>query len=164
MKIIPVDYKLVTFVDDEDYNYLSRWTWRRQPVKGRSYAITQAHNGIRYTTFRMHRLIMESICGPLQNGMAVDHIDGDGLNNRRSNLRICNHLQNMQNQLRRTDNLSGFKGVSWKKSSSKWLARITVDKKVIHLGLFGDKLEAARAYNAAALKHFGEFARLNEVP
>jgi hypothetical protein len=94
-------------------------------------------------------------------GLQVDHEDGNGLNNQRSNLRIASPTQNQGNARRRKDNTSGYKGVSWYRRTNKWKAHIRVDKKLRHLGYFIDLTDAARAYDAAALEHFGEFAHLN---
>ncbi len=103
----------------------------------------------------MHRLIMGS---PV--GMHVDHIDGNPLNNVRSNLRVCTHKENLRNCISRIGT-SKYKGVHWSKVSSKWASAIIVDGKKKHLGVFHDEIEAAKTYDLAAVKHFGEFARLN---
>ena len=94
-------------------------------------------------------------------GMHVDHINGNVLDNRLSNLRICTPSQNQANSKLPKNNTSGYKGVS--KNGDGWKAKIRVDYAYYYLGTFLTKEEAARAYNAAAIKYFGEFARLNEV-
>jgi hypothetical protein len=91
----------------------------------------------------------------------VDHKDGNGLNNRRGNLRSCTRKQNAANRRLATNNKSGYKGVHWSKTRHKWVAQIGVDKKCINLGAFIDPWEAAQAYNTAALIEWGEFALLN---
>nr|WP_269140600.1 HNH endonuclease [Proteus terrae] len=93
--------------------------------------------------------------------MHIDHIDGDKLNNRIENLRICTHNQNQHNQGIRASNKSGYKGVSWMKSVKKWQAQICCNSKVTHLGLYTNKIEAAKAYDEAAKKLHGDFAWLN---
>ena len=96
--------------------------------------------------------------------MQVDHINGNRLDNRASNLRVCTHSQNQRNQTdRRTYTSSIYKGVSWHKGTQKWASNINVDGKMEYLGIFEDERDAAIAYNNAATLHFKEFASLNEV-
>ena len=105
---------------------------------------------------RMHRLIIGA-----PDGLLVDHRDGNGLNNRRSNLRLATTAQNTRNSCGR-GGASGFKGVYRAcNGSPSWVGSIKADGKRIHLGSFPTEAEAARAYDAAALRLFGEFARLN---
>jgi hypothetical protein len=101
---------------------------------------------------QMHRQIMDA-----PEGVEVDHRDGDGLNNRRYNLRVCTHAQNGANQRIPKNNTSGFKGVYRQKDCSGWLAQI----RGTYLGLYDSAEEAARAYDTAAVRTFGEFASLN---
>ncbi len=91
----------------------------------------------------------------------IDHIDGDKLNNKFSNLRACTPAENQRNRGRFKSNKSGFKGVSWMKRPAKWQAQICVDRKVKHLGLFENKVDAARAYDIAAIELHGAFAKTN---
>jgi hypothetical protein len=102
----------------------------------------------------MHRAILEG-------APQVDHIDGDGLNNQRSNLRPATQAQNMANSRKYSTNTSGFKGVGWHKAAKKWRADITFDYKTRYLGLFPTAEDAARAYDSAAKSLFGVFACLN---
>lgn len=106
---------------------------------------------------KLHRLLTGAT-----PGLVVDHRNHDGLDNRRSNLRVCTTAQNGANARRSAANRSGFKGVSWHKARGKWRAYIEVNRQVRHLGLFDDAWAAAQAYNAAALEAWGEFAVLNE--
>ena len=94
-------------------------------------------------------------------GTHVDHINGDRLDNRRFNLRLCTNQQNQMNKTKRVGSSSRFKGVYFQKTSRKWVAAIQKDRKLKHIGLFSDELDAARAYDAAAKEAFGEFAWLN---
>lgn len=97
------------------------------------------------------------------DGMDVDHADNDGLNNRRSNLRPATRSQNLANRPKHRGR-GRFKGVYWDKSRGLWQAMTRANGKNLHLGRFADEIDAARAYNAAALRIWGEFARLNPVP
>lgn len=109
----------------------------------------------------IHRLILGRILGrPLAKGEHVDHIDRDGCDNRRSNLRLATNSQNMGNQVSRTGT-SKYKGVSWHKAKAKWHAYIRLDGRTRHLSYFTDEAAAARAYDEAARELFGEFARKN---
>jgi hypothetical protein len=95
-------------------------------------------------------------------GKITDHKDGDGLNNRRKNLRNCSPSQNIHNQrVRSGEKSSRFKGVSWSTEKGKWRAQIIVRPKSIHLGYFDDEEDAAEAYDEAAIKYFGAYANLN---
>lgn len=98
-------------------------------------------------------------------GEEIDHINHDGFDNRRCNLRICTRKQNMRNTRGRSSATSQYKGVCWRKSEKKWRAQIrnTETGKRTHLGYFANELDAARAYNVAALRFYGEFAYLNTV-
>jgi hypothetical protein len=105
----------------------------------------------------MHRLIMGY---PKEN---VDHINGNKLDNRKGNLRLCNQSENTANAPKRTTNKSGYKGVCWNKKYGKWEVYLTKNYKHIFLGYFDDKIDAARAYNLGAETHFGKFAKLNKL-
>ena len=108
----------------------------------------------------MHRLIMD----PIPDGMQVDHVNHNGLDNRKKNLRICTSQQNTWNAQKpklNRESSSQYKGVSWYKRYNKWVARGTHDGKRITLGYYNCEKEAARAYDAAAKKYFGEYAHLN---
>lgn len=124
------------------------------------------HRGYRRVNISMigqvieHRAIWAVVHGKCPD-MHIDHIDGNKLNNRIENLRICTHNQNQHNQGIRASNKSGYKGVSWMKSVKKWHAQICCNSKVTHLGLYTCKIEAAKAYDEAAKQLHGEFAWLN---
>ena len=117
---------------------------------------TNKENGLKLV--RLHRVLIQPSKSEL-----VDHIDGNPLNNRRSNLRICTSAENSRNARISKNNVSGYKGVSWAKRCQKYRASIGVDHKQIHLGLFSNPEDAAEAYNRAALLHHGEFASLNII-
>jgi len=106
----------------------------------------------------MHRLIMKN-----PDNLDVDHIDGDRLDNQKSNLRKATQSQNSMNQKNQSGRSSNFKGVCWHTRDHKHQAYIKINQKRKHIGYFDSEIEAAKAYNAAAIKYFGEFARLNDV-
>lgn len=113
-------------------------------------------SGRRGQTILMHRLITGAA-----PGQEVDHVNRDGLDNRRANLRVATRSQQIANQDIRLDNTSGYRGVSWRRDSRRWQAQLTVNGKWRGLGCYDDPEDAARAYDAAAREHFGEFAVLN---
>lgn len=104
----------------------------------------------------LHRLVLGA-----PPGMHVDHINADSLDNRVINLRLCSQSGNQANQRKRTGGVSQYKGVSLSRNSQAWRAQIGVDYQNLYLGSFRSEKEAARAYDAAARRYFGEFARLN---
>lgn len=138
-------------VDDEDFDRVNAMAWQYQG--GGGYAFRSD------TGLGMHRFILDA-----PSGVEVDHRNGDPLDNRRENLRLATTSQNQMNARKcSTPTSSIYKGVHWEPDRSKWGARIKADGKYLRLGRFNDEAEAALAYNAAAILHFGEFARLNEV-
>lgn len=141
----------VVLVDQADVALVKQFSWGLWKIRNRRYAYARAGG----RAILMHRLITDA-----PKGMHVDHINGDGTDNRRSNLRICTTKENVRNSGSR-GGTSKFKGVRWMKNVNKWAAGIRVDGKSHHLGVFSIEEDAARAYDAAAAKHFGEFARLN---
>ena len=155
MKMIPLTKGYSAVVDDEDYQHLSLTKWRSNIHDGKIYAICNVRRGGKYTAEYMHRIIT---CAPF--GKVVDHINGDTLDNRKENLRVCSDSQNSQNR-RQVRSNSGFKGVSFYRNYGNWEANIQVNKKKIKLGYFSDKYEAALAYDRAAREYFGEFACTN---
>jgi len=159
MKLIPLTKGYEAIVDDEDFEELSRHKWHAK-VHGRPgavYAARYFHRNGKGITERMHRRIMQPA-----RGLDVDHVNGNGLDNRRSNLRVCTRSENCANSNGHSDRASRFKGVV-AVHGGVWRAKIEVNYRNIHLGRFATEEEAALAYNAAAVEHFGEFARLNEV-
>ena len=162
MKAIPLTHGKEAFVDDEDYDYLSQWKWSLEPRRRSCYVRRKQYGLSRSTNVYLHQVVAER--GGLGQGPGdIDHIDGNGLNNQRTNLRAATRSQNNANQRISRRNRSGFKGVYWSRAARKWAAQIGVSGKHKYLGVFSTETEAARAYNLAALMEFGEFARLNSV-
>lgn len=167
VKAIPLTKGQYTLVDAQDYDFLMQWQWNASNgEKGSQFYATRAvyiplpGGGRKKAALRMHNLIM-----PPPEGMEIDHINGDTLDNRRCNLRVCIHAHNMRNLPKPRDGRtsSPYKGVSLHKQSGRWQAMIKVNYRQKWLGNYDDPKEAAAAYNRAALEHFGEYARLNEV-
>jgi hypothetical protein len=106
----------------------------------------------------MHREILGLKYGDPRQ---CDHRNHNGLDNQRDNLRICTCAQNQYNQVPQRNRSSAFKGVDWRRDCNKWRAKIQINCRRIHLGNFESEIEAAYAYNRAAVKYFGEFASIN---
>lgn len=159
MKEIPLTKGYVALVDDDDYPALSAVKWRVLRTKGgRFYAI---RNGTRLPGKRPRKRPVIAMHQVVAGYKYPDHIDGNGLNNQRRNLRPANCSQNAANT-RHRGGVSLFKGVALSRSG-RWRAYIRVNYKQIHLGSFDDEKAAATAYNQAAKSHFGEYALLNNV-
>jgi len=151
---------MYALVDETDYEELSLWNWSAHfsPNSNTFYAIRHEPTGTpnRQRTVQMHGVIVGL------SGLR-DHADGNGLNNRRYNLRPADASQNSCNRRMRSDNTSGFKGVSWHKGTQTYRVRIMVNQKAIALGTARTPREGALRYNEAARRYHGEFARLNAV-
>lgn len=160
-KAIRLSQGMFAIVDNEDYEWLNQWKWCAQQSHATDkpytfYAVRHIRLGSRTTKVYMHRLIL-GLCSTEQ----ADHINRNGLDNRRCNLRICTRNQNQMNSQKRRGTSSQFKGVYRDKVRSNWQAYITVNGKRRHLGRHTTELEAAAAYDSAAREYFGEFARFN---
>lgn len=161
-RYIPLTRGKFALVDASNFDWLSQWNWYaqlRQRAGSRNktyYAATCTPRSVGKTTILMHRVILGA-----PHGIEVDHEDGDGLNNRRSNIRLATSTQNKCNVGKRSNNTSGFKGVHWHKPSGMWHARITVNGKTFSLRYHRNKEQAAKAYEEAAKKYHGEFARVS---
>lgn len=156
MKTISLSKGQVAFVDDEDFEILSSMKWhlcfgaaRKQYA---AHSIFLGKDNVK--TALMHRVILNA---PPERH--VDHIDGNGLNNQKQNLRLCNRSENMCNQKVRKDSEAGIRGVRFHKRIKRWQARIQVLGKSKHLGYFDTPELAAAAYKKAALILHGEFAK-----
>lgn len=163
MKKLKLNNNMEALVDDADYNWLNQWKWK-------AYKASTAHGYYimrhekqkkgKSITIYLHRFIMNA-----PKNMQVDHRDMNGFNCQRANLRLATHTQNKWNRLRYKNSVSKYKGVDLHKQSRKWRARIGIGikNKPIELGLFTSETDAAKAYNQAAIKYHGEFARLNTI-
>ncbi len=147
--LIPLDVGLFAIADQEDAEYLQQFNWL-QNSNGEAYRCL-----VDRRTISMHRDLLGSPT------LEIDHKNGNRLDNRRSNLRLATHSQNLANSRIRPNNKSGFKGVNKGTGNARWAARITVNYKLIQLGLFNSPENAALAYDEAARHYFGEFACLN---
>jgi uncharacterized protein (DUF2249 family) len=159
MKEINLTKGKVALVDDEDYEYLLQWKWYAvERGCGIWYAARHTSKGGKSRIIFMHRVILQT-----SEGLDTDHRNGNGLDNRRENLRSCSHMNNIRHQSRRLSSTKSslFKGVYLHKDDNLWRVKITVNKKVINIGEFKDETKAALAYNNAATRYFGEFAKLN---
>jgi len=147
----------VVQVDDEDFEGLTTHKWSCLRGKGATYYACSCKrvNGYQKTVL-MHRVIVNC-----PEGMQVDHINGNGLDNQKHNLRICTDHQNKRARKQHFKSKSGYKGVSWDNWSQKWRAQIRINDTNTHIGRYDTKEAAAHAYDNMARIHFGEFAHLN---
>jgi len=147
----------VALVDEIDYERINKLSWYAVK-RGRSwYASRRVCVDGRLCTEHMHRVIAQT---PI--GMETDHINKDGLDNRRCNLRICTHAENQHNQNPQSRNrYSHFKGITWDKLNNKWTAKIKADGRVIYLGRYQSERDAAEAYDKAAKQYHTSFACTN---
>jgi len=166
-RLIPLTLGQNMTVDALDYDDLMRWNWqsRWEPTAQKFYVVrsrVDEEDGPGARHIPVQRQILTRINAP--RIPRVDHINGDTLDNRRCNLRLSTASQNGGNRCKlNKNNRSGYHGVHLDKWTGRWRALIKVDRKKICLGRFDDREGAARAYNAAAIKYFGEFATLNKV-
>ncbi len=140
-----------TLIDNKDFKELNRFKWN---LNNNGYIVRSNGN---YKIF-LHREILK-----IEKGLLGDHINGNKLDNRRENLRICTNAQNTRNQ-RKFWGKSQFKGVSWNKPLNKWTGQITFNYKKIHIGCFQNERHAAMAYDIWAKELFGKFSNLNFNP
>lgn len=163
MKEIQLTQGKVALVDDEEFEFLNEFKWQAHKHRDTNesyYAITNVKLGVnKWKSIKMHRLIMKVV----DPKILVDHRDRNGLNNQKINLRTATRLDNAANRNSKPNTTSKFLGVSWHIARNKWRANIQKNKKIKHLGYFINEIEAAKAYNNAAILTHGEFANLNHL-
>ena len=152
MKTIKLTRDKFAIVDDCDFEAINKMKWY---CTNAGYAV----HDVGSRTILMHRLVLDA-----PEGFEVDHIDGNPLNNSRNNLRLATHQENIRHRVNvNKNNSSGVNGVSWFKRDKKWRARIFVDGKEIHLGLFNSKAEAIIKRNKASEKYYGDFGHIAKL-
>jgi len=155
MKAIELTQGKYALVDDDLYEELSRYKWYYKLGYAARNDYIAPYTQI---TVRMHRFVINA-----PKGIMVDHINGNMLDNRKINLRLCNSSENQANSCLRVDNKSGYKGVCYHKRINKWQSYINNKRKRIHIGYFETDREAGIAYNKKAKELFGDFALINNV-
>jgi len=148
----------IILIDDEDYNLIKNHTWRVGKYGKNFYVITTIFKNKKPKTIRMHRMITKA-----PKGKIVDHKNHNTLDNRKENLRICEHKNNMHNSRRQVNCTSKYKGVYYNKWQNTYTCQIKLNGKSMHLGNFESEIDAALVYNGAAKCLHGEFAYLNNI-
>lgn len=152
--------KYTALISDED-SILAGFYWNILITKRSNTVYAKRANNTKgkISTETLHKVVMERVLGhELPQGAQIDHIDGDGLNCQRDNLRLANHSQNAANRKRLKNNTSGYKGVSFHKQTGKWRATIKFQGKSISIGGFGTPEKAHEEYCKKAKELFGDFA------
>ena len=139
-------------VDDEDYEELNKYNW--SVLIGKRCKNVYAMRSVNKYPVKMHIQLLGR-----KKGLEIDHINGNGLDNRKANLRFVTHAQNQFN----STNYSGSKGVSFSKQKRRWRSYINIDNRQRFIGYFDNKKDAMLAYNQRALELFGDYARLNSI-
>ena len=154
VKQIPLTQGKHALIDDEDYEKISGFSWYTHQTNRNLYACSCINGKLT----KMQNFLM----GKKKN-MFWDHINRNGLDNRRCNLRLATKTENLRNSRKRKNASSKYKGVSFYKRDGVWQANIRVNKKLFYLGRFEKEIDAAKAYNDAAEQYFGEYANLNKL-
>ena len=156
-KIISLTRGFEAVVDDEDYDRLvAIGNWCAANRGNKTYAIHSGKRNGKWTTIGMHRVVLEA-----DKGIDIDHINGNALDNQKTNLRLCTNSENQMNRGADRGSRSQFKGIYWNKKAGKWHGHIMANGHRTFLGHFDDEIDAAKAYDEAARELHGDFARLN---
>lgn len=151
--------KFIIIFDDEDidiWNFCKWSVYKDNRIRGTKWNSKKN----KYENFYLYRKIMEKYDNI--NGLDIDHINHNILDNRKCNLRACSHSKNMMNQQTQIKNKTSiYKGVRFYKRTNKWVSQIKINQKYNHIGFFTSEIEAAKAYDNKAIELFGEFANLN---
>ena len=153
MRTIKLTKGQVALVDDGSFNLLSQYRWHAGKNPNGKFYARRKSNG---ENEHMHRMILNA-----PNGLDVDHVNGDSLDNRRANLRLCTRSENNMNRGVQCNNSSGYKGVTWNKRKNKFCAQIRKEKRHYHCGYFDKPKDAAISYDMVALMLYGDFAITN---
>jgi len=161
--LVVLTRELYTIVEDADYEFIMNWNWFAFKNENKYYALRNEYVGVKKQRLvQMHQVVLERKLGrPIRRGYCPDHINGCGIDNRRSNLREATPGQNRTNVGVRKVNTSGYIGVNWNSRTRRWQARVTVNGRRILAGNFHTAHAAAEARDEAAIEYQGEFAVLN---
>ncbi len=160
MRFIKLSDGKAAKVDDADYRLLIQWKWSARKSDNTFYAYRSTSIKGKTVCIRMHRFLL----GVTDRNIQVDHIDRNGLNNQRENLRLATGSENNANRISKKGSTSTFLGVSRVPNSVKWRAKIAKNRISFHIGTFDSEIEAAIAYNKKAIEVHGVFANLNKIP
>lgn len=164
MRTIPLTKGYVTIVDEEDYDILAKHRWfadERTMKSGEKkvYAYRSVQKDYKRLSVYMHRQILDA-----KRNQCVDHLNGNGLDNRRENIRLCNYSLNNHNRIKKRGTTSCYRGVCRIKGTDKWQSTISINSKLQRIGTFDTQEQAAIAYNEKAIELRGDDALLNIVP
>lgn len=159
MKLIKLTKGYFTKVDSEDYEELNKFKWFAAVRNHTVYAARNNKKGQKPRQIFMQNAILK-----ISKPFLADHIDHNGLNNQKSNLRKCTYSENLRNRVSNKTSSSKYLGVSICRTRNKWKSQLMINKKHVFSKRFNTELEAAAAYNEQAIKFFGEFANLNQIP